>query len=367
MAHDERILACIMLHALGDTIGFKNGEWEFNYIDDMVLTLDFVNEMIYEFINLGGVNSINLDTWKVSDDTIFHLYVGNAMLKYKGIIDDNFIFKFKEELIKGKDETIGDQTIERFIGITTKTKIEEFTQDHDARNDEYNKNGGGNGCAMRNLVIGLCLHKEEQLDELIDISIISSQLTHNNAIGYLGGFASALFTSYAIRKIDIQKWPFMLLEQLKSDKVSSFVKKPISLESRDYIDYLSYWERHIENRFNLKDKTLIDANVFRNPMFRLKYYYDQFFVESVSNMIGDSGILAVIMAYDAVLDSEGVWEKLIMYGMLHPGDSDTVGAIAAGIFGAYYGFSDVPKKMYKNIEYKKEINSLASKIEEKYF
>ena len=53
----------------------------------------------------------------------------------------------------------------------------------------------------------------------------------------------------------------------------------------------------------------------------------------------------MIMAYDALLDCNGNWEKLIVYAILHIGDSDTIGAVAGGLYGAVYGFGDVPENM----------------------
>lgn len=363
----DNVEPTLILHALGDTIGFKNGDWEFNYnLVTNFVSLDYINELIYEFIGLGGVNSIDLSEWRVSDDTIFHMAVAESMLKFdhksKSKSTVEYISILKSELIKAlKKCNTGDQN--RYVGLITKQSILEFDKDK----GEYNLKAGGNGCAMRNLVIGLCLHKKEQYNELVNLSIIGSKLTHNNAIGYLGGFCSAYFVSLAVQKVNILKWPFMLLEALNSDLLTDQIDKKISRETRDYISFMMQWETHIENRFD--GEKLRNIKSFANPLYRIKYYYDHFFIEmsKYSRQIGDSGILGMIMAYDAVLDSGGVWEKLILYSMLHPGDSDTVGAIAGGIFGAYYGYGDVPINMHSNLEFRSEIVDLADKIKKKYF
>ena len=44
---------------------------------------------------------------------------------------------------------------------------------------------------------------------------------------------------------------------------------------------------------------------------------------------------------------------------------DTVGAIAGGIYGALYGFKNVPERLLEHIEKKEEIEELAIKLYEK--
>lgn len=364
---NEIVSAAIILHALGDTIGFKDGEWEFNHYDtEKHVSYDFANELLYEFITLGGVNQIDLSDWSVSDDTLWHIALAKSMIEYnsKAGIDKKFNDVVRANMIEAH-EISKESKVDRAVGLMTGKMTELMaTEGKDARDYGYERMGGGNGAAMRTAVIGLCLHKEEQIDELIDISITTSKMTHNNAIGYLGGFAMALFTSLAVRGVDVQEWPFILVDHLKSDRLADFIHKKISKETRDYMNYLTDWENHIENRF--KNRRLIKMKVFNNPMYRLRYYYNLFTIPSY-NQIGDSGILGVIMAYDAVLDSDGVWEKLIVYGMLHPGDSDTVGAMAAALFGAYYGYADVPERMYSNLEFKDQLDLLSKQIHKKYF
>jgi len=360
--------AAMILHALGDTIGFKNGEWEFN--KDYTFSLNYTNELIYEFINLGGINSIDLSDWIVSDDTIFHYFVGKAMLEYDGVLDDKYILKFKYALTNAS-KLIIDSKMPRYIGNTTKKSIADFELNHDARDEPYNSYGGGNGCAMRNLVIGLCLYEESKLKELIDLSIVSSMLTHHNAIGYLGGFTAAYFTSLAVRKVDIRTWPYLLVEQLNSDYLASYIKKTVSDETRDFIDFKEAWLKHIDNRFD-ENRALIDLRAFKNPMYRMRYYFSNFYSmerdrSRLSTQIGGSGVLAMIMAYDAAMDSGGVWEKLLVFAILNAGDSDTVGAIAGGLFGTYYGFSDTPARMYEKLEFKEELLRLVTGIKKKYF
>ena len=48
--------------------------------------------------------------------------------------------------------------------------------------------------------------------------------------------------------------------------------------------------------------------------------------------------------------------------MLHVGDSDTVGAIAGGLYGAMYGLKGIPDNLLEHIEKKKEIIDMGEKI-----
>ena len=42
----EKYIYTMILHALGDTIGFKNGEWEFNF-GKKNITLDMTLELVF--------------------------------------------------------------------------------------------------------------------------------------------------------------------------------------------------------------------------------------------------------------------------------------------------------------------------------
>ena len=52
-------------------------------------------------------------------------------------------------------------------------------------------------------------------------------------------------------------------------------------------------------------------------------------------------------SYDALLGSKDSWSELCLRGMLHGGDSDSTGTIAAAWYGALYGLDHVPKDHYK--------------------
>ena len=124
--------------------------------------------------------------------------------------------------------------------------------------------------------------------------------------------------------------------------------------------------------FRFSNGKLLKTASHRNLIFRTKFFYDfkynyTFESDPVKsafkyNTIGGSGVTGVLMAYDALLDAGNNWEKLIYYSMLHVGDSDTVGAIAGGLYGAMYGLEGVPKNLLENIEKKKEIIEMANKI-----
>ena len=65
---------------------------------------------------------------------------------------------------------------------------------------------GGNGAAMRTGIIGIILHKEEDIENVIKFSITASRVTHNTTLGFLGGLVSALFANFGMREIHFLDW-----------------------------------------------------------------------------------------------------------------------------------------------------------------
>jgi ADP-ribosylglycohydrolase len=82
---------------------------------------------------------------------------------------------------------------------------------------------------------------------------------------------------------------------------------------------------------------------------------------------GLSGYSAVIVAYDCLIDAEDNWEKLIIYSTINTFDTDTIGAIACGLYGTLYGLKNVPTKNLKYLEFKSNLTKLGKLLYRKYF
>lgn len=358
----DKFSACIVLHSLGDTIGFRNGKWEFFGMHEFVktnkLNFNLANELLYEFIALGGINEIKLEKWYASDDTLLHLDLIETLLKYDNFdeIKKNLIKKFIDTKHKYFDNRVN---VDRVPGITTVKYIE--AHEKGTFIEKYDILSGGNGAAMRSLAIGL--YYSNDLDMLINASIELSKITHNSAIGYLGGLTSAYFVYLAINLINLHEWPYKLINLLESDKIEKYIK--LDEEKNDYKIYIDNWKKYLEMRFD-DNKIPGYRRTYINIVYRTQFHYEYFTDKSKSFIPGSSGCSVNIMAYDALLDAENNWEKLVVYSMLHLGDSDTVGCIAAGWYGALYGFGDVPSKNIEHLEFKDKLYDFGKKLYNKF-
>ena len=365
----DKCISIFLLHALGDTIGFKNGIWEFNFGNANYGDIRITIEIISEFISLGGISHIDLKDWNISDDTLLNYEIAKFILNIKNkVYNEDDIIKLKKNISKMLEEQI-KLKIERGFGSTTFRSIQAWDDKTDQRHARYNIYSGGNGCSMRTFPIGISYHKDEDLDKLIDTSIITSKLTHNSPIGFLGGFITAYFIKLALNDISIEKWPFLVIKMLESDKIKSYIDSDNDNIYFDYRNSIKVWKKYIELFFS-EDKKPLKLKTSENLISRFKIMYDidksLLEIENYKNIAGGNGQSAIIMAYNAVLDCEGNWEKLVYYSMLHGGDSDTVGAIAGGFYGAIYGSSDVPEHLLKHLEMKKELIEIGEKFYERY-
>jgi ADP-ribosylglycohydrolase len=350
----DKVYYNLMLHALGDTIGYNNGRWEF---------LKSTQEIIMQFINYGGITGIDITTWKVSDDTIMNLALFRVLLDNFKTIDEFGDLLAKEFLkIEKKMEDIHP-------GKRTSDSLRIIRQGTNWKNIPYDENAKGNGAAMRTQPIGLFYPGNFNRYTLIALSVEASRITHNSSIGILSGFTSALFTAFCVEALPLFLWIKNLLIYLKSNIIDEYLKKSRPEQYNIFIEYkneyIGIWEKYFQLRFRHTDSI---EGIKRDPVLsnlfgRIPYLNNRF---PRTGQIGSCGDTAIIFAYDALLECEGSLEKIIYYSCLHEGDSDTVGALALGWFGAYYGTSlntNLTNDLIKNIEVYNEIKELTNNMD----
>jgi ADP-ribosylglycohydrolase len=322
-------------HSLGDTMGYYNGDWEFNY-GNVREGPAYVHTLIAEFLELGGVLDIDLTNWQASDDTIMY----NATLKVLSKpFTDPFDFGAKlrvayleiEPIMK--DRNPGQNTLNSLSILKTTS----WDQIH------YNSRAIGAGSVMRAGCIGLFFPGKGARDKLVKLAVECSRVTHNSAAAILGSVGAALFTAFGIERMNLYQWPHEFLKLIKSTTIDSYIKetRPQDYQSFmiDKVVFVDLIQKYINFRFSgLNPKPQTDIRFTSNPEQRYKYLIENF--SKGCDIPGSCAADCFIMAYDALLQCNTTFERMIVYGVLHPGDSDTVGAVGFGWFGALY---DSPK------------------------
>lgn len=340
-------------------MGYKNGSWEFNY------DTKSIHNSLQELTLGKGVLHLNLhEGWRVSDDTVMHLATAEALATE--LEGDALLDEIALKYVECFNDMEG-----RAPGVTTYKSILHIRKNRSWSTVPFSPSGGGCGGSMRSSCIGLLYYRESDFDKLLSVSIEAGRMTHNHPTGYLGSFASALFTSYAIRGIEPVYWASMLLDNM--DNVREYITEKgrdveKNLTNMDYFinafkDYITL--RNLpRSKISHGDQSL---ELKSSPYFPEKYHelevHDKFINDvSFSGWGGSSGHDSVLIAYDTILYAKEDWEKICMYGILHGGDNDSTGTICGSLYGAMHGFNGIPPGHYQHIEYASRLTDVAKKI-----
>ena len=354
---NNKIEAGFMLASYLETVGFRNGIWEFNYgykLDSIQMVNKVWLDMILDFFSLGGFN-INISNWNASDDTILLIATGEAIVN-----NTSYKSEYLKVLPLLKEE-------KRYSGATTLDSLM-LLKTH---NIESKKNMGGNGAAMRTGPIGIKWHDNEEM--IIMEAIKASVLTHNYYIGYMGGVVSALFSAYALNNIDPKLWINKLLKLYDNKILHKYY--PDNKKTLD--KYINYWKRYQEFKLNKQNKDYIPNNkhinflMSFNPSDKIQEYVKN--KESLINKddiiwnnMGITGVDSCIYAYDCLLnchiDGEYSWENFMINVALHVGDNDTTGCIGGLWYGLYKGYHNIDKNKMKQLEFYDKLLNVSKKF-----
>ena len=375
---NDKIEASLMLASYFETLGFKNGLWEFNYNHDVHSLNDYnfiSNTMLHHFTILGGTFNISLKNWISSDDTILILATAQALL-----LNDNnkYIIKYCEYFEKLKETN-------RISGINTLFMINLLKKGYtlDSKSDMVlpeKANMGGNGAAMRTGPIGLFYHND--YEKVIIESMVASRLTHNYYLGFMGGVITALFTAFAFNNIPPWKWIDELFLQY-----DTIVKHYPTSHKMHHLDrYMNYWKKYNESIVQkIKFKNSLD--IFIYPKNRLSYlvsYHPDNNSQDSSikfdwSKLGATGLDVCIYAYDCLLlsmytpNSELLDFDNIKYNIntfitlvcIHPGDNDTTAAIGGTWYGAINGYDNFDKNRLQELEFYNELLIISNQLKKK--
>lgn len=365
MVKNINIQASLYLASYLDTLGFNNGLYEFNFssgrLKNYTEALKINMEIFTDFLHNGGFKNFDIKNKNASDDTIMLIATGKAIVDGKADFDS-----FRKEYVK-VHELLKKEKI-RGTGLRTLDSIRNLVRFDKKENIfVYQENGGGNGAAMRSSVIGIKYHND--VENIVNKSMLSARMTHNNPLGYIGAILVSLFTSFALSEIEPWKWIDRFIELYQDKKINIDYLRGEEKTFDKYVVKLEEFNKYLKKFIYKKNPDIVNMLLMNNfePGFNGMNYENY----------GATGFGVIVASLYCLLTSIKIkdtskplslkncypnWDVLVLNSALSFGDSDTIGIVVGGWYGALFGYTNVPEIKLKELEFYNELTYLAKKL-----
>ncbi|CAF1310293.1 unnamed protein product [Rotaria sordida] len=317
----ERYKASMILSGVGDALGYRNGIWLYNNSGK-----DIYREFIETFQQIEHIH-IQLPQWRLSDNSILHLAIGECLSEYgekdpSSELYSSIVKKLKSILNDLKNRHPNSNQISSINRLSEN----DWSQPYSPISNDCKS-------AVRSISIGLRYSKISEFDKLMNVSIEISRMTNSH-------LEDKPINTWIKSLIQILPYLQHHIQSQQGSHLTHYIKSWSSFEKfwKDFI---------IRQDVNIKDMEERD-NFYRSL--------------SHAGWPGSSGCDSIAIAYNALITSDCSWSELCKRSCFHTGQTNSTGSIAAGLFGIIYGFQYVPIDNYKNIEYHDRLENVAIKL-----
>uniref|UniRef100_A0A8C3V917 ADP-ribosylarginine hydrolase n=1 Tax=Catharus ustulatus TaxID=91951 RepID=A0A8C3V917_CATUS len=330
----EAYEAAMVLSGVGDALGYRAGRWEYCTSGPQIHA---------ELAQLGGLAAISLEPpeWPVSDDTVLHLATAEGLAT--------------GDPGRGREGAQGAQGASRPHVLPGTSQLR--PGEPEGYRIPFNPRGTGCGAAMRSLAIGLRYPHACELPTLIRVSIESGRMTHHHPTGYLGALAVALFGALGARGEPPERWGAELLRVLPLawDYVEG-TGVAVEDNAAAWPFFGEAW--YLDSRGLLEGRGPPRVPSLPSPAERDTEYLGW----ALEGWPGRSGHDAPMVALESLLAAGRSWEELCARAVLHGGDSDSTGTIAAGCWGLREGLAGVPPGLHCRLEHRGRLRDAAHRL-----
>ena len=313
----NKIAGAIYGMALGDAMGMPPELWSRRKAKE------FFGE-IKEFLDGPKENDVacNYTKGQFTDDT------AQALIIIDSLVDTDFIpsqFDIATKLLDWADRENAFEN--NILGPTSKLALNGFRENKDTKS--ITDAAQSNGSAMRIAPIG-CLFSSDKKKELVDYVYEISRTTHSSDIAIAGAAMIAMAVSSAIENDNFDK---------VMEDVYEIEKYALSLGCESI-------NPSIVSRTKLGVEL---ANKYKDN--------DEEFLENIYNIIGAGVIISesVPAALSIAYYAKDPNKCSILCANLG-GDTDTIGAMACAICGAFTGFDKINKDYVSDLDKYNDIN-----------
>jgi ADP-ribosylglycohydrolase len=299
MDYIDNIMGCIYGALIGDSLGSR---YEFFQENEAIKQIDADLDKHNHLKILGG-GPFNLPRGQVSDDGEMTVALLNSIIKYRDIIQEKVALDYIK-WFQSNPLDIGNTIKKSFKAQIVSENARDMIENSSILNDT----SLSNGFMMRlsPLSIFSILKTKSELKQMVENDVI---LTHPNKICIDAAFIYLLTIRGAIlKKKDKKDIVKSLLKYTQKPRVKIHVKDAYETPHQVYVI-------HNSNETYVKPDNRSHQGYFGIALQLSLYYF----------MRGKS------------------FEESLISIIRHGGDTDTNACIAGALFGAYYGYSNIPK------------------------
>lgn len=324
---DHKVYATLIGSAIGDALGYP-----FEFLRTSI-NYDFFNQFLVEpsFYKIYQTKKQIIGHPPIaamfSDDTQMSLRLCAALEEYR----EGKCGKLTDCILKNFVKMLDDKTTSyRAPGRTCMTAIHSY--DKTGLTEEARvKDSKGCGTVMRAHVVPLFYNSK--LSECLKVSKIQSLTTHGHEEATVASQVMSGLIYCFINDMSIPETITLLHLHFKTNEIGSEIIRQLS-------------------RMSLEKPTIPLMEVKDGVKLPITFYGQ-----------GWTAKEALLMGFYAFMDGGGDFKNTMRTAIVHDGDSDTVGAIAGALFGAYYNLQKIPLEFIKRVEGAEYISEIARTIE----